>query len=558
MSATVEAPARSDDEVEPARSSRLKRWLPIGVLAMVVLLPLRGLLRAPGPPMEEGFMLVFPEEVLRGAIPNRDFLHLYGPGSLWVLAAVFKVFSTTLWTERVAGYLQQLALVAAVYAIVRPYGRRLALGGAVIAAIIIIPPIGLTALAWVGGVALGLWAMVAALRGRFLLAGLLGGFALLYRPDLVIAVGLGFAVLWTVLAGAQRKRLLGGLGIGLSPYLVQIAMAGPGHAFYGMVIQPVFQLRAGRHLPLPPSWSHFDGFLQKAGVLNEPPWPFPAPPSPGQLTLWLLLLVAAVVTIVAVGWRITRRSPRTVAARAVLVMGVFSLGLLPQALQRPDSTHLAWVSAVPFGLLPVAIADLVRSVRPRWSAARRLTVAAVAPAIVLLVLVPHHTFRTYADAVAQTFGKHRESYVMQNEGRSFYYGRKDAADAVNAMLPVVDSIARPGDKLFVGTGDLRKTPYSEAFLYYLLPQTRPGTRYIEMDPGVANRSDSGLADDLASSDIAILSSIRDDWVEPNASRDLGSDEPNQVLQRDFCKVGSWGQGLFGHGLYELYQRCDRQ
>ncbi len=239
-------------------------------------------------------------------------------------------------------------------------------------------------------------------------------------------------------------------------------------------------------------------------------------------------------------------------------MGVFSLGLLPQALQRPDSTHLAWVSAVPFGLLPVAIADLVRSVRPRWSAARRLTVAAVAPAIVLLVLVPHHTFRTYADAVAQTFGKHRESYVMQNEGRSFYYGRKDAADAVNAMLPVVDSIARPGDKLFVGTGDLRKTPYSEAFLYYLLPQTRPGTRYIEMDPGVANRSDSGLADDLASSDIAILSSIRDDWVEPNASRDLGSDEPNQVLQRDFCKVGSWGQGLFGHGLYELYQRCDRQ
>ena len=108
-----------------------------------------------------------------------------------------------------------------------------------IAAVIIIPPIGLTALAWVGGVALGLWAMVAALRGRFLLAGILGGFALLYRPDLVVAVGLGFAVLWPVLARASRKRMLGGLGIGLSPYLVHIVLAGPGHAFYGMVIQPV-------------------------------------------------------------------------------------------------------------------------------------------------------------------------------------------------------------------------------------------------------------------------------------------------------------------------------
>jgi hypothetical protein len=507
--------------------------------------------------MEEGFMLVFPEEVLRGAIPNRDFLHLYGPGSLWVLAAIFKVFSTTLWTERIAGYLQQLALVAAVYVMVRPYGRRLAVGGAAIAAVIIIPPIGLTALAWVGGVALGLWAMVAALRGRFLLAGILGGFALLYRPDLVIAVGLGFAVLWRVLAHQDRKRLLGGLGIGLSPFLIHIIMAGPGHALYGMVIQPVFQLRAGRHLPLPPSWSHFDGFLQKAGVLNKAPWPFPAPPSPGQLTLWLGLLVVATVTMVVVGWQVTRRSPGTLTGRAVLVMGVFSVGLLPQALQRPDSTHLAWVSAVPFGLLPVALAELLRRWRPRWSAARRLTSAALAPAVVLIVLVPHHTFRTYADAVAQTFGRHRESYVIQNEGRSFYYGRKDAADAVNAMLPVADSIARSGDKLFVGTGDLRKTPYSEAFLYYLLPQTRPGTRYIEMDPGVANRSDSGLADDLRSSDIAILSSIRDDWVEPNASRDFGSDGPNQVLREEFCKVGSWGKGLFGRGLYELYQKCDR-
>jgi hypothetical protein len=557
MSAAVEVSARSEHETETRRSA-LRRWLPVGIVAVVVLLPLRGLLRAPGPPMEEGFMLVFPEEVLRGAIPNRDFLHLYGPGSLWVLAGLFKVFSTTLWTERVAGYLQQLALVAAVYAMVRPFGRRLAVGGAVIAAIIIIPPIGLTALAWVGGVALGLWAMVAATRGRYLLAGILGGFALLYRPDLVVAVGLGYAVLWPVLARADRKRLLGGLGIGVSPYLIHIVMAGPGDAFYGMVIQPVFQLRSGRHLPLPPSWSHFDGFLQKAGVLNEPPWPFPSPPSPGQLTLWLLLLVAAMLTMVLVGWRVARRSPPTVAARALLVMGVFSLGLLPQALQRPDSTHLAWVSAVPFGLLPAAIAELVRQVRPAWSTKRRLTFASLAPVVLLLLLVPHHTFRTYADAVAQTFGKHRESYVMQNEGRSFYYGRKDAADAVNAMLPVVDGIARPGDKLFVGTGDLRKTPYSEAFLYYLLPQTRPGTRYIEMDPGVANRSDSGLADDLESSDLVILSSIRDDWVEPNAALDFGSDEPNQVLQRDFCMVGSWGQGLFDRGLYELYERCDRR
>jgi len=502
-------------------------------------------------------MLVFPEQVLRGEIPNRDFLHLYGPGSLWVLAAVFKTLGTSIWTERAVGLAQQLALIGAVYAMARPWGRRIAVGGAAVTAIVILPPTGLTAMAWVGGVALALWAMVAALHGRLLLAGLLAGAALLYRPDLVVATVLGFAAIWGALEVRQRKRLLAGSALGLSPFLVHIVLAGPGDAFFGMVIQPVFQLRGGRRLPLPPSWSHLDGFLQRAGELNALRWPISWPPRPPQLVLWLALLVASAVLLAVVGWRVRRRGPATTAAGAVLVMGAFSIGLLPQALQRPDSTHLAWVSAVPFGLLPVAVAEVLRAALPTLRTRSRVLIAAAAPSIALLVLVPHFTFGPYTDVVAQTFDRRREVYVMKNDGRSFYYGRRDAAEAVNAMLPVVDQIARPGDKLFVGTGDLRKTPYSEAFLYYLLPRTRPGTRYIEMDPGVANRNDSGLADDLASSDLVILSSIRDDWNEPNASRDFGSDEAVEVLHRQFCMVGSWGTGLFGRGLYELYERCDR-
>jgi hypothetical protein len=440
----------------------------------------------------------------------------------------------------------------------RPWGRRIAVGGAAITAIIILPPAGLTAMAWVGGAALGLWAMVAGLRGRPRLAGLLAGAALLYRPDLIIAIALGLAVIWRMLDGRERKRLLTGSALGLSPFLVHVALTGPGHALFGMVIQPVVQLRSGRRLPLPPSWSHLDGFLQRAGELNALEWPISWPPRPAQLTLWLVLLVASAVLLAVVGWQVQRRSPATSAGCALLVMGAYSIGLLPQALQRPDSTHLAWVGAVPFGLLPVAIAELLGARRPSLFGVSRQLIAAAAPAVLLLVFVPHFTIGPFTDMVAQTFDRHREVYVMRNQGRSFYYGRRDAAEAVNAMLPVVDRIARRGDRLFVGTGDLRKTPYSEAFLYYLLPQTRPGTRYIEMDPSVANRNNSGLADDLASSDIVILSSIRDDWNEPNSSLDVGSDQAVQVLHGQFCIVGSWGQGLFGRGLYELYQRCDRQ
>jgi hypothetical protein len=537
-------------------TASLRRWWPalVGV-ALVCLLPLPGLWSAPGPPMEEGFMLAFPERVLAGDVPNRDFLHLYGPGSLWVLAAVMKVFSVSLDVERVVGYLQQLLATFGVLALLRPWGRWVALVGAGTTALIVVPPIGLTALPWVGGVGFGLWALVAALGRagepagprRLVGAGLLAGAALLYRPDLIVAVGASGLVLAAGLGWPARRRLLVGAAAGVSPYLVHLAMAGPGNVVEGLFIEPVFHLRGGRALPLPPSWGDYDGFLQRAGRLIEPPWPLPAPPGPAQLTLWFLLLLASVATLLVAGRKVLRDR----GDRHLLVLAAFAAGMLPQALQRADSTHLAWVSCIPLGFLPAAVHELVgpRRLRQAW--------AVGVPVVAMLVLVPHFTYRTWADYVAQGVGlRDVDSFTIEHRGREFHYGRADAVAAVEAMLPDVEALTEPGQTLLVGTGDLSKTPYSEAFLYFLLPQLPPATRYIEMDPGVADAEGSGLADEVAAADVVILSSIRDDWVEPNDSRVAGSQEPNEVLADRFCLVGSYGVGLFDRGLYELYLPVD--
>ena len=155
------------------------------------------------------------------------------------------------------------------------------------------------------------------------------------------------------------------------------------------------------------------------------------------------------------------------------------------------------------------------------------------------------------DVSLESFDVSRKSHAIEHDGRTFYYGNKQAADELAQLLPVADRIARPGDRLVVGTGDLRKTPLSEAFLYYLLPKTRPGTYYIEMDPGVANADDSRLADDLEHADLVILSRVWDEFHEPNDSRELGSSKPNTVLRKRFCTV-------LDLPLYELLERCDRQ
>ncbi|HKF91544.1 MAG TPA: hypothetical protein VKC52_08740, partial [Acidimicrobiia bacterium] len=260
MSAQL-AGERADTEAPaPPAARRRRRFTPrqrnaivFGIIAVAFLIPLRGLLRSQGPPMEEGFMLVFPERLLNGDLPNRDFLHLYGPGSLWALAGVFKVFGTSLTAERLVALLQQVGVVMGVYALARHWGRTVALPCALISLVIIVPPIGLTALGWVGGVALGLLGLAVALEGRrisdprragryVLLGGVLLGFALLYRLDLILAIGLAVLVMLRGLDRARVKRLLGGVGLGVSPYIIQLATAGVGATVSGMILDPVVYL----------------------------------------------------------------------------------------------------------------------------------------------------------------------------------------------------------------------------------------------------------------------------------------------------------------------------
>lgn len=552
--------------------ARLRRWsadhpwvVPTLVVGLVVALPLRGVFRAPGPPMEEGFMLVFPERLLAGDIPNRDFLHLYGPGSIWTIAGFFKVFGVSLWTERVVGFLQLVGLISAMTYIGARWGRYIAALSGAITALIIIPPIGVTALAWVGGIALALWSVGVATRaldpGRrrersLLVAGLLAGAALLFRPDLVICLGLSLGVLFLwALDGRGRRKLATGAVLGVSPYLVHLALAGPGNAIRGMVLEPVFELRAGRSLPFPPPHDDYTSFLNRAFAFRRFPWPFPAPEQPMQIFLFFCSLFAATALLVVIavwakragsehGWR-------------MLALGLFALGLLPQAVQRADTAHLSWVSCITFGLLPMFLAEVARLRGTRVLVARTVVLAP----LVLMLAFPHFTYRWYADYVGQSFGYDRDFYSVDHRGRSFYYGRHDVTEAAEEMFADIERLTEPGDRLIVGPGDLAVTPYSESYLYFMLPQLEPGTHFIEMDPGVANAEDSGLADEVRAADVIILSTMYDNWYEPNTSMDPGSDEPNQVLDELFCLVDSYGDNSAAAGpgapIFELYIRCDQ-
>ena len=573
--------ARPQAVVPPRRAPERRRdWRPLAAVAVVALfvaLPLRALFLQNGSPMEEGFMLTFPERVLAGDVANRDFLHLYGPGGLWVLAAVYEVFGVSLAAERVVGLLQHLALIFGALALAWPFGRRVATVCGVLAVFITVTPIGLTALAWSGGAALALCGLLAGLHARrlaggaggggalatptagggeraagwlFVVAGVLGAAALLYRPDLILAVGLSYAAMAWRLERSHLLRLLAPMAaLLLVGYGVHAAMAGPENALRGMLLDPVFELRGGRRLPAPPSWDRLDGALAAVAQLVVPDWPFPAPDAPKQVVLWFWLLpVAAVFEVLLGAWRL-RADPSSWRARVLLAAGLLGLGMMPQALQRPDTTHLAWVSAVPLSLLPMYLAQLL----PDRRRLVRVALAAGTAVVLLFGMIPYFTARSWTELTRQTFRQDHTGFDVRRGDRNFYLGSEPITPAAQAVVDELGRRARPGERLFVGPADLRKTPYSDAYLYFLFPELTPATRYIEMDPGIANAEGSGLAEDVASADWLILSHVWDNFDEPNDVRELGSDAPNEVVERDFCLIDEYGTPDLTY--FVLYERC---
>jgi hypothetical protein len=551
------------------RTSRALAWagsrhgrlelLALAIVAAVLIVPSIGLMRYQGPPMEEGFMLAFPEQLLHGRLPHRDFLHLYGPGSLWVLAAVYWLIEPVLWVERMVGLAQHAAVAFGMYALLRPFGRRIATGSAVLSILLLIGPGGLSAMAWNGALGLGICSLAVGVAAThrpasrsttalLALSGVLAGTALLYRPDMVIAVGLGLGAVVLSMEGRRRRPVLLGAGATLLLYVPHLLTSGIGNSIEGMFLDPVFALRAGRTLPVPPSWGEIDGFLQRAGALRRTGWPFPMPELSQQIHLWFWLVPVSIVVCLVAAWRLRRRSPGSAVARALWPAALFGAALLPQAMQRPDTTHLAWVTGVTFAVMIPSITSLLEGWRPSLPANARLVAAYGVIAVILLTIIPFYPARTYVDLVGQTFGRNQFGAPIRNGDRVFYFGDAEGAAQAQQVVDRLAAESEPGDRLIAGPTDLSRTNYNDAFFYALFPDLVPGTRYIEMDPGIANTEDSGLADELRANDWLILSDSSNLWNEPNDSALAGSTEPDQVDEELYCTV-------LDAGGFHLLQRC---
>jgi len=227
---------------------------------------------------------------------------------------------------------------------------------------------------------------------------------------------------------------------------------------------------------------------------------------------------------------------------------LFGVGVLPQALQRPDSTHLAWVAVVSWRLIvPTASLYLNNRLPQRHTAI--LSTGAVG--LAMLAICPFFTFRTYLLHSRVSAGDLPVPFVIEREGRRFWVGDPAVARALNVALPRLAEISEPGDRLFVGPGDLSRTIYADTYIYWLMKELEPATYFIEMDPGLADAAGSGMAEDIVTADFVVLTNTWGGWTEPNDSSSHGSQEHNEAVAKNFCLVESYETNLV-----LLFERCE--
>jgi hypothetical protein len=471
--------------------------------------------------MDEGTLLLYPELILRGKLPYRDFETFYGPGNLWFLAGAYSLFGIDVFVARSVGLLYHLAIYLGIFMVLRRANTTLAIAGTLIAAVVL-RVVQLAPFAWLAGVACALWALIALAelpaKWRAITGGLLAGGALLCRPDLGPAVLLSTLPLVLFLPPRERWSCVGAFAFSMLPFAWLTFAAGWMETLSNVFIYPVLVCNSARRLPLG------------------------AAPNFVASLVWLHF--GAVACNLLAGILATRENSKSHQARLQLCAALLSLGLTHQAMQRVEPIHVAFTVFLSIALLPMSVAVLIGKARElgvkphlAW-----VSISAVVALLVGIAAEPTHFFlkKVVPCALNST------SVFVGSTDRKLPLGSLIEARYLQKIISALEKRSSPGERVFIGPGDLRRTSVNDTYIYHLLPWLTPASYFLELNPLSANRPNSRLADDVATADWLILNRMWDAWSEPNDSMRLGSNAPNEVVQTLFELRGRIG-------LFELYQ-----
>src|SRR5690349_19159691 len=103
------------------------------LVVLVFLVPVWSAFDHPALPMDEGSLLVYPELILKGKVPYRDFETFYGPGNLWTLSGAYAAFGVNIFVERAVGLVYRVIILVGIFGLLQRWGTAVAVGSSMLA-----------------------------------------------------------------------------------------------------------------------------------------------------------------------------------------------------------------------------------------------------------------------------------------------------------------------------------------------------------------------------------------------------------------------------------------
>ena len=494
----------------------LRRWAenaPVGAIAAAVfvaaVLYLTLCMNRNVNEYDEGFILLDATRVLDGDVPHRDFYTIYGPGQIYVLAALYKIFGISVLVERAWDTVVRGCVVMLVFIVVdQAAPRRCALmaSGASLVCLASFGTYGYPVYPALAGALSGLAFLAPALArpipaSGLVAAGICAGVVTLFRYDVgVVVFGAECAVVafraWSGredLAGAARStvRLLGLFAAGFAIVVVPVGAA---FAYAGAIGDLVFQVVSfparsyvrTRGLPFPRPWGHF-------GELAD-------------FTVYLpLVLCAAAVPVMAA---IARRQRSNAGRRET--------GILPPTAILPPGDVLSWtlltlvvmilvffakgsvrVTVVGMGMSVItslALAGVLAQPLPGrgWFGRGMIAVSLVA-VLAFTVHCLHIGFnlaqRNYAWASNPASWEASATGAIPELGSCRMPPGLERLTCFRVSPAELETIrfvqqrTDPGERVFVGLGRHDKIIANDVLLYFAMNR-RSATKWHQFDPGL--------------------------------------------------------------------------
>ena len=204
-----------------------------------------------------------------------------------------------------------------------------------------------------------------------------------------------------------------------------------------------------------------------------------------------------------------------------------------------DSGHVTLCCFLSLALLPVGL-TIITDMGCHAASHRHHLLSVAVTLLVVAGLAPQLVLRI-GKTMGVVGGRSRKDNMvfLQHNGRSFPMDPISAALDTGTLLDQLARLSSPGQRLFVGPADLRRTNYNDTFLYYLLPQLTPADVLPESNPPSANRPESRLGTDVLSADWLILDHRLDQWNEPNESSRFGPDLPIRSCSNFELSARAW-------------------